>query len=120
MPPLTRREREVADLVAQGLTNKELAEKLFISERTAEGHVEQIRTKLGFRSRTQIATWIVEQNSAVAGSGTQPEVMDAGAGSNMMRDRLRRLGALVIDRSTGPLDASCPCKLVALISLTGE
>jgi DNA-binding CsgD family transcriptional regulator/sugar lactone lactonase YvrE len=55
---LTRREREVAILVAQGLTNREIAARLFISERTAESHVEQIRGKLGFRSRTQIAAWV--------------------------------------------------------------
>src|SRR6202521_5683272 len=57
-PSLTRREREVAILVAQGLTNREIATRLFISERTAESHVEQIRGKLGFHSRVQIATWI--------------------------------------------------------------
>jgi DNA-binding CsgD family transcriptional regulator len=58
---LSRREREVADLVAEGLTNREIAERLVISERTAEGHVEQIRNKLGFHSRTQIAAWVAEQ-----------------------------------------------------------
>ena len=57
-PSLTRREREVAHLVAQGLTNREIATRLFISERTAESHVEQIRGKLGFRSRVQIANWV--------------------------------------------------------------
>jgi DNA-binding CsgD family transcriptional regulator len=90
MPPLTRRELEVADLVAQGLTNKELAEKLFITERTAEGHVEQIRNKLGFRSRTQIATWVVEQNSAVAGAGSQPLPTGAGGGPLIGRIHVRR------------------------------
>ncbi|TMC47328.1 MAG: helix-turn-helix transcriptional regulator [Chloroflexi bacterium] len=54
---LTAREREVAALVATGLSNKEIAEKLVISERTAEGHVERILGKLGFRSRSQIASW---------------------------------------------------------------
>jgi DNA-binding CsgD family transcriptional regulator len=54
---LTAREREVAVLVAAGLANKEIAEKLVISERTAEGHVERILGKLGFRSRSQIASW---------------------------------------------------------------
>jgi len=54
---LTAREREVAALVAAGLSNKEIAEKLVISERTAEGHVERILGKLGFRSRSQIASW---------------------------------------------------------------
>jgi DNA-binding CsgD family transcriptional regulator len=57
---LTAREREVAILVAQGTSNREIAEKLGISERTAEGHVEQVRNKLGFRSRAQIAAWVVE------------------------------------------------------------
>lgn len=58
--PLTRRETEVAALVAEGLTNREIAARLFISERTAESHVEQIRNKLGFHSRTQIAAWFAE------------------------------------------------------------
>jgi len=57
-PSLTRREKEVAILVGQGLTNREIATRLFISERTAESHVEQIRGKLGFHTRVQIATWV--------------------------------------------------------------
>ena len=57
--PLSRREREVAAMVANGLTNKQIADRLFISERTAEGHVERIRNKLGVRSRTEVATWAV-------------------------------------------------------------
>jgi predicted ATPase/DNA-binding CsgD family transcriptional regulator len=56
---LSRREREVAALVTEGLTNRQIAERLFIAERTAEGHVEQIRNKLGFTSRSQIAAWVV-------------------------------------------------------------
>ena len=55
---LSRREREVAKLVADGLTNRQIGERLFIAERTAEGHVEQIRSKLGFTSRSQIAAWV--------------------------------------------------------------
>jgi len=55
---LTRREREVADLVAKGMTNKEIAARLVISQRTAETHVEHILTKLGFTSRAQIASWV--------------------------------------------------------------
>ena len=51
---LTRREREIAELVARGLTNRQIAETLVISERTADAHVEHIRTKLGVRSRAQI------------------------------------------------------------------
>ncbi|MGW1737699.1 protein kinase domain-containing protein [Nocardia sp. NPDC001965] len=59
-PKLTRRERQVADLVARGLSNKQIATKLVISQRTAQGHVENILTKLGFTSRAQIAAWVVE------------------------------------------------------------
>jgi non-specific serine/threonine protein kinase len=57
---LTRRERQVAELVAQGLSNRQIATKLVISQRTAQGHVENILTKLGFTSRAQIAAWVVE------------------------------------------------------------
>ena len=64
--PLTRREREVAAMVAAGLTNRQIAQRLFISERTAEGHVERIRDKLGVRSRTEVATWAVAHGLAGA------------------------------------------------------
>jgi predicted ATPase/class 3 adenylate cyclase/DNA-binding CsgD family transcriptional regulator len=57
--PLSAREAEVAAMVALGMTNKEIAQRLFIAERTAEGHVERIRNKLGVRSRTEVATWAV-------------------------------------------------------------
>jgi predicted ATPase/DNA-binding NarL/FixJ family response regulator len=55
--PLTRREREVAALVAQGLSNSQIAAELVISIRTVETHVEHIMDKLGFRTRAQIAAW---------------------------------------------------------------
>ncbi len=64
---LTRREREVADLIAQGLSNKAIAENLVIARRTAEAHVEHILGKLGFSSRAQIAAWVAEHRSAEAG-----------------------------------------------------
>ncbi|MEU7295142.1 LuxR C-terminal-related transcriptional regulator [Streptomyces exfoliatus] len=56
--PLTRREREVAGLIVEGLTNRQIAERLFISKRTADTHVEHILTKLGVTSRMQIAAAI--------------------------------------------------------------
>ncbi|MEU1956112.1 protein kinase domain-containing protein [Nocardia rhamnosiphila] len=59
---LTQRELQVAGLVAQGLTNKQVAAKLVISRRTADGHVEHILSKLGFTSRAQIAAWIAEDS----------------------------------------------------------
>ncbi|RHW26317.1 LuxR family transcriptional regulator [Nocardioides immobilis] len=57
---LTKRERQVAELVATGLTNQEIAGKLVLSRRTVEGHVERALTKLGFSSRTQLALWVSE------------------------------------------------------------
>jgi DNA-binding CsgD family transcriptional regulator len=54
---LTRREQEIAALVARGLTNRQIADVLQIAERTAENHVQHILTKLGFRNRAQIAAW---------------------------------------------------------------
>jgi DNA-binding CsgD family transcriptional regulator len=55
--PLTRREREIAGLIARGLTNRQIAAALHISERTAENHVQHILAKLGLHTRTQIAAW---------------------------------------------------------------
>ncbi|MFC9976625.1 ATP-binding protein [Spirillospora sp. NPDC127200] len=56
--PLTPREREVAHLIAGGLSNRQIAERLVISKRTADSHVEHILGKLGFNSRSQVAAMI--------------------------------------------------------------
>lgn len=61
---LSKRELEVAALVAEGWTDKHIASHLVISQRTAESHVEHIRTKLGFHTRSQIAAWSARQTSA--------------------------------------------------------
>jgi DNA-binding NarL/FixJ family response regulator len=60
---LSAREEEVARLVAEGLTNREIGQRLFISERTAQNHVQHILTKLDFTSRAQIAAWVTAQRS---------------------------------------------------------
>jgi DNA-binding CsgD family transcriptional regulator/tetratricopeptide (TPR) repeat protein len=57
---LTEREREVAALIAQGTSNREIADRLVVSERTVESHVANILFKLGFASRAQVAAWVVE------------------------------------------------------------
>jgi DNA-binding NarL/FixJ family response regulator len=64
---LSSREREVAILVARGLSNRQIAEQLVISERTAEGHVDHIRDKLGVHTRAEIAVW-----AAQTGLASQP------------------------------------------------
>ena len=61
--PLSQREREVAELVAEGKTNRSIAEALFLSERTAQTHVQHILTKLGFSNRSQIASWVASHRT---------------------------------------------------------
>ena len=58
---LTPREREVARFLSQGISNREIAEALVLSERTVENHMSNIMTKLGFTSRAQVAVWAVEK-----------------------------------------------------------
>ncbi len=60
---LTRREWEIAQLLGEGLSNKDIAARLVISQRTAETHVERILTKLGFTSRLQVASWVADQQA---------------------------------------------------------
>ena len=57
---LTRKELEIAQLVSEGLTNREIADRLVISERTVDNHVQHILTKLDFHRRSQIAAWWAE------------------------------------------------------------
>ena len=62
---LTARQTEVAALVADGLTNRQIAERLHITERSAESHLERIRLRLGFSSRAQVAAWFVASGAQV-------------------------------------------------------
>src|SRR5690348_7923697 len=63
---LSPRETEVARMVAEGLTNREIAAKLFLSERTVDGHLEHIREKLGVNTRAQVTAWVVRRDAAPA------------------------------------------------------
>jgi predicted ATPase/DNA-binding CsgD family transcriptional regulator len=60
---LTKREREIAELITQGMSNKAIAARLVIGRRTVETHVENILVKLGFTSRAQVASWLVEHKN---------------------------------------------------------
>ncbi len=71
--PLTLRERQVADLVARGLSNKEIASYLVIAQRTAEGHVERILGKLGFTSRAQIIAWVKDSSRSLQERTCEPQ-----------------------------------------------
>jgi DNA-binding CsgD family transcriptional regulator len=78
--PLSRREREVLALVAGGRTNTEIAERLFISKRTVESHVDHIKQKLRCRSRSQVIAWALREAAhGVRVRRSGPEA--AGAGS---------------------------------------
>jgi predicted ATPase/DNA-binding CsgD family transcriptional regulator len=66
---LTKREADVARLVAEGLSNKQIGARLFVSDRTVENHVRSIMNKLGFNSRVQIAAWMASSNT---NSGAKP------------------------------------------------
>ena len=105
-PALSRREREVAALVAQGLSNRDIAERLFISERTAEGHVEQIRNKLGFKSRSQVAAWVASDSTRLAPAPAPPPSESPASAPGKPRIQPRWLwlaGALMIVASAGVL-----------------
>ena len=62
--PITRRELEIAQLITAGLSNRAIARKLFLSERTVDNHVQHLLNKLNFHSRTQIAAWVAGQRPA--------------------------------------------------------
>jgi len=72
--PLTKREWQVAEQVAEGLSNKDIASRLLISKRTVDGHVERILGKLGVRSRVQVASWVAEQRIARGDAHPAPDV----------------------------------------------
>ena len=85
--PLSRRELQVARLIAAGRSNKEIAAELVISRRTAEGHVERILTKLGFTSRARVAAWV---------AASQP--VDEGRLAAPRRPGARPLGSTDVHR----------------------
>ena len=61
-PVLTSRQREIAALISKGMTSPQIAAALVISVRTVESHIENIMTRLGFVSRSQIASWYIGQS----------------------------------------------------------
>ncbi len=63
---LTGRERQVAAVIAQGLSNQEIADELVVSVKTVEAHITRILSKLGFSSRAQVAAWAVDKGLAPA------------------------------------------------------
>jgi DNA-binding NarL/FixJ family response regulator len=71
--PLTPREIEVAELVGQGLSNLDIAQRLYISHRTVESHVEHIKRKLAVTTRHQIVMWVLGEPAAEASGSAKTE-----------------------------------------------
>jgi DNA-binding CsgD family transcriptional regulator len=88
---LSRREREIAGLVAEGLTNRAIATRLFVSERTVESHLERIRRKLGFHHRSEVAAWIARaaDSQAVGMAHGSQQYVRAADREHLADERLR-------------------------------
>ncbi len=61
----TKRELQIAELVAQGRSNQSIADELMLSRRTVEAHIQHLLAKLGFNSRSQVAAWVAQRNAAL-------------------------------------------------------
>ncbi len=84
-------------MVAEGLTNREIAAKLFISERTADGHLEHIREKLGVNTRAQVTAWVVRHESApLVVPAPSPRVVVVPPGWALAHPRAWLAAALVL------------------------
>ena len=64
--PLSARERQVAELIADGLTNRQIAAQLIIALRTVDNHVQHIFDKLGLSARAQVAAWVARNGLLLA------------------------------------------------------
>src|SRR5712692_8644632 len=94
---LSRREMEIARLVAEGLTNRDIATRLFISERTVDGHLEHVREKLAVNSRAQIAAWVTRQGtSTAADASVQPAVAPSSRRGRISAQRWWVAAAVVV------------------------
>lgn len=80
MGALSQREREVADLMAMGLTNAAIGRRLNVSPATVSSHAAHILGKLGFRSRAQVAAWIVARRLEEPAPGIDRRLISSRAG----------------------------------------
>ena len=120
---LTRRQREIAALVAHSFTNRQIANRLVISERTAEYRVEQILNRLGFHSRTEIAVWATQQGlletAAERKPGQAPSELTPG-GSEPAHQSRRRLIVAAVVLLVGLASLSLELALITTVAGTGQ
>src|SRR5256884_6814094 len=83
-------------MVAQGLTNREIAAKLFISERTADGHLEHIREKLGVNTRAQVTAWVVRRGTVELAPPVARAARTPGPTRSLAHPRARLRAGLVL------------------------
>src|SRR6202165_5074524 len=102
--PLSRRESQVAKLVAAGMSNRRIGERLYISERTVEGHVERIRNRLGVRSRTGVATWAFKNGLMADLSAETESHQETAAHDRLLSSRATQSSRRGLGRAntTGP------------------
>src|SRR6202521_2033933 len=111
-PPLTARERQVASLVGLGLTNRQIGDRLSISERTVGAHVQNILNKLGANNRAQIATWSAQRpDDPKSPNGASPAVARPDATA-----RTARPTAPAMRRSRGRVLAIMAVGLASLLT----
>jgi len=103
---LTGREREISHLIAEGMSNNDIAECLTISRRTVEGHINRILAKLNFRSRSQVAAWMTRRESLVpAGTSRSAEAGEVDhQASPDSTSLLRPMGLGQLRRREGSMD----------------
>ena len=97
-PPLTAREREVARLILRGLTNRQIADELAISDRTVGAHVQNILNKLGATNRVQIAAWAAEHHDRLlqrTNTANPPAAVAVAKSAHTRRVRPRTVALLV-------------------------
>ncbi len=88
LPDFTAQERRIVDLIAEGATNREIGERLLVTEKTARNYVSAILAKLGFRNRTEVAVYVTRRLAAPVREprghnnrpGARPHALPAGAG----------------------------------------
>ncbi|HEV2216292.1 MAG TPA: LuxR C-terminal-related transcriptional regulator [Candidatus Dormibacteraeota bacterium] len=76
--PLSARELEVVKLVAAGMTNRQIAARLFVAERTVDNHLEHVREKLAVKTRAQIAAWVAQRGLAPGPANVHSETPPPG------------------------------------------
>ena len=118
---MTHRQIEIASLISQDCSCREVGERLFISERTVEWHIQQICNKLGFNNRAQIASWVGQSRPELAGDVRLPQSVSTFVGRHHEVTEARAAGRTPTGHSGGTWwrrqDSTCSNRCVRCDSL---